>query len=279
MRPLLVRSPKHPASQDHSGKIVAAYRSHDRSVSQYSISTASIPSTLSTPQPETSQPADPFRVSTKYSGYPFSRTCSCSTDSSDPNPLTCKEHPASFVQKSSTSVPTCIQHLRPKCAATMPAKNHSSALDSVASESYLPSYDDVESLKNARLRCDRLRSYGLTARHRVTSTDCYGDCGPGSMGRPTVGDEAAAAVKETWDSAINCNDTMVGDRTGIIRDHRNGAIGAIRVVGSSFDSSFGSEDQSTSPEGEQSFLDVRLSYISVEETGSISGSWGRQSGW
>jgi len=98
------------------------------------------------------------------------------------------------------------------------------------------------------------------------------------MERLTTSDKAAAAVKETWASAINCDDMMVGDRTGIIRDHRNGAFGATRVIGSSFDSSFGSEYQSTSAEGEQSFLDVRLSYLSEEETGSISDSWGKTSG-
>jgi len=167
----------------------------------------------------------------------------------------------------------------------MPAKKLSSAEDNVARESYLPSYDDpgraahdVESLKSAQLRRDRLRSYGLAARHSVTLTDCYGDRCPGLMEKPTTSDETAAAVKATWDSATNYNDTMVGDRTGIILDHRNGAIGATSVAGSSFDSSFGSEDQSTTAEGEQSFLDMRLSYLSVEETGSIAGPWGRQSG-
>jgi hypothetical protein len=295
MRPLLVRSPvrmtlcllndsstnillcsyqKRLALQDRNGKNVAAYRSHDRSVSHFSISTASIPSTFSSHQIEASHPPDPFQASTSQSSFRFHSAHAQSASTCDPDPLTRAKNLASPVQESSTSIPARLQRLRSRCAATMPTNTLSSALDWIARGNDQHLYhdagwtgDDTESLDDARLRCDRLLSFGFSPQGRGSGailTDCCDELGAGSMETSTVSNEAEAAEGETWNGTDDCNDVMLGARAVVIRD-RNGAIGAGEVARKPFEPFFDSDDHSTTAEGDHSFLDVRFSYFSPSE--------------
>ena len=298
MRPLLVRSPvrmklcllndssinillcshqKRLALQDRNGKNVAAYTSHDRSVSHFSISTASIPSTFSSHQIEASHPPDPFQASTSQSSFrfhSFSPAHAQSASTYDPDPLTRAKNLASPVQENSTSIPARLQRLRSRCAATMPTKTLSSALDWIArGNNQLLHHDaswtgdDTESLDDAWLRCDRLLSFGYSPQGRGSGailTDCCGDLVAGSMEASTVSNEVEAAEGDTWNDIDECNDVMLDARAVVIRD-RNGAIGAGEVARKPFEPFFDSDDHSTTAERDHSFLDVRFSYFSPSE--------------
>jgi hypothetical protein len=154
----------------------------------------------------------------------------------------------------------------------MPTKTLSAALDWIASENYLSSYhdadwggDDTELLESAQLRRDRLLSYGLSAQGRRSGgamfIDCYGDR---SMETSTTSDKAAAAAEGTWNNIHDYSDMMLGDCVGAIPD-QSVANGAGEVTRKSFDSSFGLDDQPTTTQGEQSFLNVRFSYFDLKE--------------